>query len=221
MQTGYYMRVSLRMLIGAVAAAALPVLLTVAQRPASAPPVRESHGGLTVSAEPWNFPQQYKARFPKKTPFDGGVIAINVAFQNDTDQPLRVDLDRIRLLLYPPEGDRQKLIPLGAEDVADLVLNPAIKDPSPKRKKIPIPGTKPKRGRGKDWDALHAVAESAAIGTNIIEPHATVRGLLYFDLGRQFDLVGYSRLYIPEVTDVGSGKPLLYFELDLSRGAAR
>lgn len=220
MQTGYYMRVMVRMQMGAVVAAVV-LSQAIAQQPAAAPSIRESHGGLTVSAEPWTFPQQYKATFPKKNPLDGGAIAINISFQNDTDQPLRVDLDRIRLLLYPPEGDRQKLIPLAAEDVADLVLNPGAKDPTSSRPKIRIPGTKPKRGRGKDWDAFQAVAQSAAIGTNIIEPHATVHGLLYFDLGRQFDLVGYSRLYIPDVIVVGTGKPLLYFELDLSRGAAR
>ncbi len=221
MQSEYYMRVPVRMLIGAVAAAVLPVLPAIAQQPASATPVRESHGGLTVSAEPWTSTGQYKATFPKKNPLDGGAIAINVSFHNGTDQPLRVDLDRIRLLLYPPEGDRQKLIPLAAEDVADLVLNPAVKDPTPSRPKVRLPGTKPKRGRGKDWDAFQAVAQTAAIGTSIIEPHSTVRGLLYFDLGRQFDLVGYSRLYIPDVIVMGSGKPLLYFELDLSSGAAR
>ena len=208
------------MVIAAVTATALPALLTLAQQPTSPPPVRESHGGLTVSADPWTFPEQYKAAFPKKNPLDGGAVAINVSFQNQTDQPLRVDLDRIRLLLYPPEGDRQKLTPLTSEDLVDLVLNPGAKDPTSSRPKVRIPGTKPKTGRGKDWDAFRAVAESAAIGTNIIEPNATVHGLLYFDLGRQFDLVGYSRLYIPDVIVVASGKPLLYFELDLSRGAA-
>ncbi len=215
------MRVVVRMQIGAAFAAIVFLSQAIAQQPAPPPPVRETHGGLTVSAEPWILPQQYKATFPKKNPLDGGAIGINVSFQNDTDQPLRVDLDRIRLLLYPPEGDRQKLIPLAAEDVADLVLNPGAKDPTSTRPKVRIPGSKPNRGRGKDWDAFQAVAQNAAIGTNIIEPHATVRGLLYFDLGRQFDLVGYSRLYIPDVIVVGTGKPLLYFELDLSRGATR
>ncbi len=220
MQTRYYMRVPTRMLIGAVIAAGLPVAQAFAQQPPSAPSVRESHGGLTVSAEPWTSAEQYKARFPKKNPLDGGAVAIQLTFQNDTDQPLRVDLDRIRLLLYPPDGDRQKLIPLASEDVADLVLNPGAKDPTSSRPRVRIPGTKPKRGRGKDWDALEAVVRSASVATNIIEPHATVRGLLYFDLGRQFDLVGYSRLYVPDVVVVSSNKPLLYFELDLSRGAA-
>lgn len=221
MQTRYYMRVSLRMLICAFAVAVMSTSLATAQQPASAPPARESHGGLTVTADPWTLPQQYKPTFPKKTPLDGGAIAISVSFLNDTDQPLRVDLDRIRLLLYPPEADRQKLIPLPAEDVADLVLNPSVKDPTATRPRVRIPGTKPKKGRGKDWEAFQAIARNAAIGTNIVEPHSTVRGLLYFDLGRQFDLVGYSRLYIPDVIVMSTGKPLLYFELDLSRRTTR
>ena len=61
----------------------------------------ESHEGLTISALPWTDPTQYKEKFPKKSPYAGGVLAVQVAFRNDSDESVRVNLERIRLcLLY-------------------------------------------------------------------------------------------------------------------------
>src|SRR6266851_3568230 len=108
---------------------------------------RDSHDGLLVAVDPWTNAAQYKARFKKHTPMDAGVAAIDVYFRNDTDKLIRINVDTIRLIYAPPDGDRQKLFPLAPEDVADLVLHPgSAKDPSIPRPRLPIPGRGPKKG---------------------------------------------------------------------------
>ena len=57
----------------------------------------ESHEGLTISAQPWTDAALYKEKFPKKSPYAAGVVALKVAFRNDSDESLRVNIERIRL----------------------------------------------------------------------------------------------------------------------------
>jgi hypothetical protein len=210
------MRVASTLLIGVFLAAAAH-----AQAPApkgTAPSsVSETHEGLSVSAAPWTSRTHYKARFPKKNPMDGGALAIDVVLRNDTDQALHVNLERIRLLLLPPEGDRQQLAPLSSEELADLVFHAAPKDPTAARRRLPIPHSDPRNSRDKAWAELQQVADNASLSVEVIPPHASLRGLLYFDMAYQFDLLEDARLYIPEITVVGGDKSILYFELDLSK----
>jgi len=193
-----------------------------AQAPAQEPPpssVSDTHEGLRVSAAPWTSRAHYKARFPKKNPMDGGALAIDVALRNDSGQPLRVNLERIRLLLLPPEGDRQQLAPLSSEEVADLVFHAAPKNPTAPQRRLPVPlpRTDPRSGRDKQWAELQQTADDAGLHMDVIPPHETLHGLLYFDMAYQFDLLEDARLYIPEITVIGGDRSILYFELDLSK----
>ena len=100
----------------------------------------ESHEGLTVSALPWTDPAQYKEKFPKKSPFAGGVLAVEVSFRNDSDESVRVNLERIRLTVQLGDDNRQEVPSLNSEELADAVLKPKGKDPTASRgPKLPIP----------------------------------------------------------------------------------
>src|SRR2546429_306497 len=57
----------------------------------------ESHEGMTISARPWTNPALYKERFHKKSPYAAGIVAVQVMFRNDSDDSLKVNLERIRL----------------------------------------------------------------------------------------------------------------------------
>ncbi len=59
---------------------------------------------------------------PRKSPFSGGVVALQMTFRNDSDESIKIDVQSIRLLLLIGEDNRQELSPLTAEDVADTVL---------------------------------------------------------------------------------------------------
>lgn len=220
-ETKYYIRMIRGLLPGVLLCMAAALTLAQDAKDLSRIPARDSHDGITIAAEPWTDAALYKTRFPKRSPLDAGILAIDVYFRNDTDKPVRVNLERIRLLLFLPEGDRQKLEPLAAEDVADLIVNPGAKDPSPPRSRIPLPGRSNKKGKGKQWDETLAMVRAAGIGSDIVAPSGTLHGLVYFDLARQFDLVPYARLYVPDLVFLEKNKRLLYFELDLGASAPR
>jgi hypothetical protein len=176
----------------------------------------ESHEGLTISALPWTDPSQYKEKFPKKTPIAGGVLAIQVAFRNDSDESIRVNLERIRLTVELDGDNRQEVASLNSEELADAVLKPKVKDPT-NRPKLPIPLPSSKGGRDKHWTELQTQAQNASVPTSVVAAHSTVQGLLYFDLQDQFDLLQNAHLYVPQLMQMTSGRAMTFFDIDLSR----
>ena len=176
----------------------------------------ESHEGITISARPWTDAALFKQKFPKKSPFAAGVLAVQVAFRNDSDQSVKVGLDRIRLSFTLEDDSRQELEPMKAADVADAILRPGGKDPTARRR-LPVPITPSSSSKGKDFTELQNQAQNAAVPSSVVAAHSTVQGLLYFDMQGQFDLLHTAHLYIPDVTPMGKQEGLTYFEIDLSR----
>jgi hypothetical protein len=177
----------------------------------------ESHEGLTISALPWTDPAQYKDKFPKKSPYAGGVLAVQVAFRNDSDESVRINLERIRLTVQLDSDNRQEVPSLNSEELADAVLKPKAKDPTASRPKLPIPVGGSKGGRDKHWAELQTQAQNASVPTSVVAAHSTVQGLLYFDLQDQFDLLQNAHLYVPQLSQMSSGRALTFFDIDLSR----
>jgi hypothetical protein len=175
----------------------------------------ESHEGLTISALPWIDPAQYKDKFPKKSPYAGGVLAIHVEFRNDSNEGLRINLERIRLTVQLGEENRQEVQSLTSEQLADAVMKPAVKDPT-KRPRLPIPVGGGKSG-DKHWMELQKQAQEAQVPSSVIGAHSSVQGLLYFDLQGQYDLLQSAHLYVPSIASMQGTHSLTYFDIDLSR----
>jgi hypothetical protein len=177
----------------------------------------ESHEGMTITARPWTDPALYKEKFPKKSPFAAGIVAVQVAFRNDSDETMRVNLERIRLNVTLSEEDHQSLSPLTSEEATDVITRPGSRNLTMRRFPIPLGG--PKVGHDKKWMEVEKSLNDAAVQSSIAAPHSTVQGLLYFDLRSQFELLNSSHLYVPEVVSIEKSRGLLYFEIDLSRSA--
>jgi hypothetical protein len=177
----------------------------------------ESHEGLTISATPWTDAAKYKEKFPKKSPYAAGVLAVEVSFRNDSDDSVKVNLSRIRLTVHLDAENTQELPSLSPEELVQAVLKPGGKDPTAKRNKVPLPVPIPKSGRNKNGDEVQRQAQEAGVPTGVIAPHSTVQGLLYFDLQNQFDLVETSHLYIPDLVLMRGNRALTYFDIDLSQ----
>ena len=96
----------------------------------------------------------YKEKFPKKSPFGGGIVALHVTIRNNGDESVKVDLQHIRLLLILGEENRQELTPLTADDVADTVLLKGGKDPTQRRNPLPMPVGKPNPTQGQELDGV-------------------------------------------------------------------
>jgi len=178
----------------------------------------ESHEGLTISALPWSNPAQYKEKFHRKSPYAAGIVALQVTFRNDSDDSLKVSLERIRLNVTLSEEDHQALNPLSSDQAADVILKPATKDLT--RSRFPIPLGGPKVGRDKKWVELEQELRDAGVKASVVAPHSSVQGLLYFDLQSQFDLLSNARLYVPNIVALEKNHELLYFEIDLSQAGA-
>jgi len=181
---------------------------------------RDSHEGITISVDPWTTASRYKDKFPKKSPFVGGVIAIQVRIQNDNDQGIRVSPESIRLLVQIDEENRQELQPLGPDDVADdVLLKDNGKDPTSRRNPLPIPVGKPRPSRDANWTAMRDACQNAAIPSKVIGGHSFVEGLVYFNLRGEVDLLQTARLYLPSLTTMGNNQPISYFEIRLGKDA--
>jgi hypothetical protein len=181
--------------------------------------IQDSHEGMTVGINPWIEASQYKEKFPKKSPFAKGVIALQVSFRNDTDESIRIDLTHIRLLVQLGEDERQELESLSADDVADAVLlKSSGKDPTARRLPLPIPIGKAAASRDKNWTEFRDTCQNAAIPTPIVAAHSTVEGLLYFDLRGEVELLQTSRLYVPNLTMMSTKQPLSFFDIALGHG---
>jgi len=180
----------------------------------------ETHEGLTISAQPWMDPALYKEKFPKKSPFAAGIVALQVVFRNDSNESMKVSLDRIRLSFQIDQDNRQEVQALTPAQVADQVLKPGGKDPAKSRARIPLPVSIP-HNNDKHWAELEQQAEVAGIPANVIAPHSSVQGLLYFDLQGQFDLLNEARLYVPDILVMENNRSLTYFEIDLSKPSGK
>ncbi len=179
----------------------------------------ESHEGMTITARPWTDPALYKEKFPKKSPYAAGMIAVQVVFRNDSDDSMKINLERIRLNVILSEEDHQALYPLTSEAAADVITRPGARNVTARRLPIPLGG--PKVGHDKKWLEVEKSLNDAAVQASVVAPHSTVQGLLYFDLRSQFELLNTAHLYVPEITAIEKNRGLMYFEIDLSRSAER
>jgi hypothetical protein len=181
-------------------------------------PSRDAHQNLLIVADPYVSADRYKGTFGKKSPYEAGIVAIDVFFRNDNDSPIRLNPDTIELVVSPPGGVRQRLAPLSPEDVADRTVLKTSPNPTVRRR-LPFPTGGSNSGKGKNWDEMVSTLRSMALGTAVLPPHATVHGYLFFDLNHEFDAIRHSHLFIPDLSFMGSNKALFFFEIDL--GLAR
>jgi hypothetical protein len=197
----------------------LGVLVAGQQVPLAKNAPSDSHEGITISVEPWIHASNYKEKFPKKSPFNGGVVGLHVTIRNNSDESIKVDLQRIRLLLILGEENRQELSPLSADDVADAVLlKGGSKDPTQRRNPLPVPIGKPNPSRDKNWTDFKNDCQNASIPSPVVAPHSSVDGLVYFDLRSEWDLLQNAKLYVPNLMSMATNTPLSYFEIDLGHG---
>ena len=175
---------------------------------------RDTHQNLTIAADPYTSADRYTREvFGKTSPYVGGVVAVEVYFRNDNDSPIRVNLETIQLMISVPRQDREKLLPLTAEEVADRAILRAQANPHAPR--LPFPHSGSASGKGKAWDEMHSAIRSIILSADVLPPHTTTHGFLFFDVDHQFDALRYSSVYVPDLFFMTDKKALLFFEIDL------
>jgi hypothetical protein len=176
---------------------------------------RDSHQGVTIAAKPLTSEADYKAQFTGHSPYEAGILALDVSIRNDNDKPIRLKLDTIRLLVDRSGQSLQRLDPLAPEDVADRVV---LKKPGDVRApRLPVPiGRSSSSGRDKNWQEFAGRMRNASLPSDVVGPRATVRGFIFFDVNRRYDLLRDARLEIPDIAFMVNNEPLFFFEVDLA-----
>jgi hypothetical protein len=181
--------------------------------------ILDAHEGVTIGVDPWTQASRYKEKFPKKTPFGAGIVALRLSIRNDNDEAVKLNLHRIQLLVQLDADNKQELQALTADDVADAVmLRQNGKDPTARRLPIPLPISRPKPERDKNWEEFHGACQNAGMPSGVIGAHSTMEGLVYFDLRGEWDLLQTARLYVPDLQRMTSNQAISYFDIDFSRG---
>ena len=177
---------------------------------------REAHQNLTIAADPYLSPERYKKEmFGKTSPYLAGIVAIDVYFRNDSDLPIRVNPETMQLVVSQPDRERQHLNALSPEEVADRALLKGDSNISARRRfPIPIPSSDSKHS--KEWTEMSTTLRSIALGTDVLAPHSTTHGFLFFDLNHDFDAIHFSHLYIPDLAFMTNHEALFFFEIDLA-----
>ncbi len=183
-------------------------------------PARESHEGLLIAADPYHDPARSKAKFGKKHPQDAGILAIEVHLRNDTKRAIQMDLSAIRLLLAPPGNARQRIEPLTLEGMIEKTLYKERGGPNMERR-IPIPRRTTPENRPKEWKKFEEAVRPMVLEMDILPPMSSVRGFVFFNLGRNMNWAAHSRLYFPSLKFVDTNQELFYFEVDLSKAVPR
>jgi hypothetical protein len=184
-------------------------------------PTRDAHQDLMVVADPYLRAARYsKEVFGKDSFYNAGIVAIDVFFKNDNNVPIRVNPGTIQLVISQPGQDRQRLGPLTPEDVADRTLLTADSNIRAHRP-FPFPSPGSGSGHSKDWTSMTTTLHAVALGTDVLPPHATTHGFIFFDVNHNFSAVRNSHLYIPDLAYMTDNKALFFFEIDLADTPSR
>jgi hypothetical protein len=182
---------------------------------APAPLPSDQHSGLTVSVDPYTEAARTKDKFGKANPHDVGILPVEVFLRNDSDQPMRVNLETVQLEVTLKNGVRQEVDWLRAEEVAKLIAHPSG-SADPHQKRLPLP----MKIGDKNVEKLANVLRPLTLDADVIPPKGTIHGFLYFDVSHEFEIVKRSSLYVPDVSIAPSNEPLVFFEVPLRNASA-
>jgi len=179
-------------------------------------PAHDSHQGVTVAVKPMMTEAAYKTQFGARTPYQAGIVALEVFFRNDNDNPIRLNLTTVRLLVGRPGESLQRIGPLSAEEVANRVLLNTPSDPRRSRLPNPLGGRGGNSDRDKNWQEFAARLRAAGVKSDLLGPKSTVSGFLFFDVNHDYHRLSSARLDVPDLAFMLDNQALFFFQVDLA-----
>jgi hypothetical protein len=209
------------------AALAIALLAPTAARAQGARPdpmsltTRDAHQDLAIVADPYLTAERYRKEvFGKESPFAYGIVAIEVFFKNDNELPIRLNPGTIQLVISAPSLERQRLGALSPDEVADRSVLTAKSNVRIQRP-FPFPTSSSGQKHSKEWMQMSNALRAIALGTDVLPPHSTTHGFLFFDVNNDFEAIRYTHLYIPDLAFMTNNKALFFFEIDLANAAKK
>jgi hypothetical protein len=185
---------------------------------ATSPMPHDSHGGLTVSVDPYTDSGRAKDKFGKSAnPVPAGILPVDVFFKNDTPHPIKIDLETVQLDVHFGGGRHQNLDWLSIAEVANMIRHPGGNPSAPSARRFPVGIPLP--SKDKKVDSIIAQLRPFALDSDVVPPLGTTHGFLFFNVNRDMAAVATSSLYLPDVSLLPDSKPLMFFEVPLARKA--
>jgi hypothetical protein len=187
-----------------------------AQAAPSAPPLpQDKHEGITLSIDAYTRVARGKEKFGKANPLAVGILPVEIFFKNETNLPVKIDMDTIQLEVRSASGGHQDLDSLDLLQVASAVAHPS--GPSrPKMRRFPIGVSLPKDDKR---DKMLEVLKPMALDADIVPPMGTIHGFLFFDVAGNIPAPGDASIYVPDLTVATSNKTLMFFEVALGNAS--
>jgi hypothetical protein len=169
------------------------------QAPAAADmPHRQTVDRLTIGVDAYDSRDKIKLAFGKLSPGEYGILPVLVAIRNDGAKAIQ--LRGLRVEYVGPHGDRVVSTPANEVRYAvgpDPLAGQRRAGPIPIKKKNPLDV----------WEI-----EGRAFSAQMLPPGNTASGFFYFNAALQPG----ATLYLSGLSEAGSGRELVYFEVPLN-----
>jgi hypothetical protein len=177
---------------------------------------KDQHEGITLSVDAYTRVARGKDKFGKANPLAVGILPVEVFFKNDTNLPVKLDLNTIQLEVHAADGNHQDIDWLEPVEVASAVAHPGG-PPEPKLRRFPVGVNIPKDEKR---DKMLEILKPFAFDADILPPNATIHGFFFFDVGGNIPAPGDATFYVPDLTAEPSNKTLMFFEVALQNKSA-
>src|SRR5579859_4661099 len=176
-------------------------------QPASSYPTKQTSDSVTIAAVPYITEEQAHLAFGKLDPNRYGILPLLIVIQNDGKQTLKFDKMRVEYVT----SDRTHVDSTPAKDVPYLrgAAQPRIENGP-----IPGKGTHVKKVKN---PLLGGEIGVRAFSAPVLPPGEQAGGFFYFQTGNRHGMSAY----VTGITEAGSGRELLYFEIPLSNDGSR
>jgi hypothetical protein len=177
--------------------------------PPSFYPSHWSQEELTIAADPYWEDEKIGQVFDLKDLLKRGILPIHVIIENGSAHPIAVNGRAIQLL------DRHYGVfeAMTTEEVLSVLFARSPRRSPPVNLPIPLPKkTGPSAGAHQE---IELDLEQNSLHSSRIESGQTRGGFVFFHLPRENTPQSGFRLYIPDIMDVATNKPELFFEIEL------
>jgi hypothetical protein len=164
--------------------------------PAASYDHHQTNGAVTIGVEPYHTADKEKTAFGKLDLYQHGILPVLVVIQNDGAEAIR--LENLKAEYVGPNGNHVEATP--ASDVKYL-----HGPDEPPLRTGPVPVRRPKNPLDV-WEV-----EGRSFAAKMLPVGNSASGFFYFQSGLQRGSV----IYLSGLTEAGSGKELLYFEIPL------
>ena len=178
--------------------------------PAKTYPARDAHDDekVTIAADPYDMPDKASAVFNLDYR-DKGLLPVFLIVTNDGDQPIALTSMRLQLVT----SDRSKIQSAEMDDLYRKFSRVKRRGDEPRINPLPLPRRGSEAGIPKEG---MSELQRAPFLAKAVEPHSTVAGFVFFDVGGISQPLAGAHLYVMSVRDA-NGHDLMFFDIAMEK----